>query len=265
MKISIITPSFNQGRFIEDTIRSVQCQSECDSEHWVIDGGSTDNTVEILKNNPHLNWVSEEDNGQSDALRKGFERSRGEIIGWINSDDYYEQGALQAVTRAFENPDVHWVVGDLAYLYDGAGQIVANRSPTITHAALCENPDIVRQQGTFFRRKLLVEAGGWEPRFHMTMDYDLWTRLARIAAPIMLPQRLAYFRIHEAQKTSARNIQTQADELAEIMHREGASERAIRNMRAVKKRLILKLQLKAFLVKTGIIGQRFLSQPMRPN
>ena len=70
MKISIITPSFNQGRFIEDTIRSVQCQSECDSEHWVIDGGSTDNTVEILKNNPHLNWVSEEDNGQSDALRK---------------------------------------------------------------------------------------------------------------------------------------------------------------------------------------------------
>ena len=97
----------------------------------------------------------------------------------------------------------------------------------------------------------------------MTMDYDLWTRLARLAEPLMLSQPLAYFRLHKAQKTSEKNIQVQADELAEIMCREGATEVAVATMRRIKKRLITKLKIKIFLVRIGLLNDRYLAQPLR--
>src|SRR5437016_162728 len=104
--ISVVTPTFNQAPFIEQTIQSVLDQRPAAFEHIVIDGGSTDGTLEILAKYNHLKWISERDNGQSDALNKGFKKATGEIIGWINSDDWYEPGTFALVAKFFaENPD----------------------------------------------------------------------------------------------------------------------------------------------------------------
>ena len=263
MKISILTPSYNQGQFIEQTIRSVLSQSDPDFEHLVIDGGSTDETIEILKKHPHLQWVSEKDGGQSDALSKGLGMSHGEIIGWINSDDYYDAGAFVAVRAAFENPSVLWVVGNLSYVFDESGDVVPDKSRRPTHAALVQNPDILRQQPSFFRRRLLEQVGGWNPKYHMTMDYDLWTRMARVVDPAFIDQNLAFFRFHRGQKTTAKNVETQARELAEIMTREGASTHEVANLVRRKRTMLRKLKVKEFLIRVGLIPSRYGSQPLR--
>src|SRR5438067_2417823 len=128
--ISFITPSFNQARFIRDTIDSVLTLGLADFEHIVIDGGSTDGTREILKTYPHLQWVSEKDNGQSDALNKGIARSRGEIIGWINSDDFYLPGGgvLRALRHFAEHPGAGLVTGNIMQAAED-GTIIKRDAP----------------------------------------------------------------------------------------------------------------------------------------
>src|SRR5438309_1875932 len=115
--ISILTPSFNQGKYVEQTIVSVLEQNYPRFEHIVIDGGSTDNTVSILKRYPHLKWVSERDRGQGDALNKGLRIASGDLVGWVNSDDFYAQGVFQRVSKLFEDENVSWIIGDVVNLY----------------------------------------------------------------------------------------------------------------------------------------------------
>ena len=177
MKVSIITPSYNQAQYIEQNIQAVARQGSAEVEHIVVDGGSTDGTVDILKKHSHIIWVSEADGGQADALNKGLAKASGEIIGWLNSDDLYVEGILPEVVDEFRSSSVQWVIGNLTTLYEATDSWVARRSPVIDHDALLENPDIVRQQPTFFRRSLLDKCGAWDARYHMTMDYDLWVRL----------------------------------------------------------------------------------------
>jgi glycosyltransferase involved in cell wall biosynthesis len=263
MKISILTPSYNQGQFIEQTILSVLAQQDPDFEHLVLDGASSDETVAVLRRHGHLRWVSEQDGGQSDALRKGLQMCDGDIIGWINSDDFYDAGAFSAVRKAFAQPEVQWVVGDLSYVFDESGDVVRDRSQLPSHVALVNNPDIVRQQPTFFRRRILEEAGGWDPKYHMTMDYDLWTRIARLADPVLIEQNLAFFRFHRGQKTTAKNVETQARELAEIMAREGASAETVAQLLRRKRSMLRKLKIKNFLIGIGLIPGRYASQPLR--
>jgi len=263
MKFSIITPSFNQGRYIGQTIESVLSQSAVDVEHWVVDGGSRDETLEVLRRYPSVHWISEPDRGQADALQKGLQRCRGDIIGWINSDDYYEIDCFRDVAELFLRPDVQWVSGNLAYVFDATGAILDSRTPPTSLETLLIDPDIVRQQCTFFRRTFLECVGGWDSRYHMTMDYDLWTRLARLAPPAKLDRRLAYFRMHAEQKTSLRNVRIQMAELAEIMKREGAPISAISAMRRKKQLFGLKQQLKIWMVNLGVLDRRYLAQPLR--
>jgi glycosyltransferase involved in cell wall biosynthesis len=262
-KISIITPSYNQGKYIEDNIQSVLNQNYINFEHIIIDGGSTDNTVEILKKYPHLKWVSESDEGQSDALNKGLAMSTGEIIGWINSDDYYEIDIFHDVSGAFKDSSVQWVVGLLKKQYDDIDLILPRECPEITYNKLIENPDIVNQQCTFYRKSAIENIGGWKKELYMVMDYDLWIRLSKQSAPLMVQKDWAYFRYYDGQKTSYENILIQAREIQLILKKEGVSFLKRKWFLVKRYKYVLKGRLKSLLIRFGFISKTYSGIPLR--
>ncbi len=250
LKISIITPSFNQGEYLEENIKSVLQQNIDNIEHIIIDGGSTDSTIDVLKKYSHLLWVSEPDEGQADALNKGFEMATGDIIGWINSDDYYQKDVFQSVCKCFSDPVVNWIVGNLTYIDSRSGDCTTIKSKTITYNNLINNPDIVKQPPTFFRKTILEQAGLWNAKYHMVMDYDLWLRLAKHEAPKMVDINYAYFRLHEYQKTSPTNLVLQKNEMIELLTRENAPAFRKIHLRCKKRWYWLKSILKPYFVKS---------------
>lgn len=263
LKLTIITPSFNQGGYIEETISSVLSQDYPHVEHIVIDGGSTDSTVNVLKRYPHLRWVSEKDRGQADALNKGLAKATGDIIGWINSDDYYEHDVFGSVVKWFEDPDVMWVIGDLTFVFDQTGEKVAKKSPTISYEQLLNNPDIIRQPSTFFRKSFIEQVGGWNSEFFMVMDFDLWVRLAKISSPRMIGTNLGYFRIHALQKTSHTNTLRQKRELLTILTREQVRWTITTRISMRKNWAVVKGRLKVLLLKLKIISPKGPINPFR--
>lgn len=179
--VSIITPSFNQGNFIRETIESVLSQSYDNIEYIVIDGGSTDNTLDILSQyEGKLTYISEPDKGQSDAINKGFRMAKGEIFAWLNSDDVYEPGAVQKAVELFTaNPDVALVYGN-GYIIDEKSNKV--KAFEYTHDfslwELIYVWDYIMQPATFFKAYSLKEVGYLNETLHWTMDWELWIKLA---------------------------------------------------------------------------------------
>lgn len=205
-RVSIVTPSYNQAQFIEETIRSVLLQGYPDQEYIIIDGGSTDGSADIIrKYADHLTfWVSEPDQGQAHALQKGFARATGEIVAYLNSDDVYLPNTLTTiVTRFLLDPELALVHGD-AVLIDAAGQTVGHKQGLsgdyLRFFLELVNP--ILQPSAFMRRNALEKAGGIDPAFHMAMDYDLWCRIGLRGMKIEhIPQFLSRFRIHAKSKT----------------------------------------------------------------
>ncbi|MCP5063411.1 MAG: glycosyltransferase [Ignavibacteriae bacterium] len=264
MKISILTPSYNHGQFIEKNITSVINQNWPDVEHIIVDGGSMDNTVDILKKYPHLRWISGQDEGQADALNKGLSMATGDIVGWINSDDYYEKNIFADVINIFKSSDVKWIIGNVICVYLGLNLHIKNKSPSITYSKLLKNPDIVQQQAVFFRKDNLDEIGGWNKKYFMTMDYDLWIRLSKKYTPIMIDKEWAYFSCHPDQKTAARNILAQIDDIKDVLSNQGVSWLSININRIVLKKYyyFCKSLIKIFLIKTKIIDSKFANLPV---
>lgn len=262
-KITIITPSYNQGPYIEQTICSVLAQDYENMEHIVIDGGSTDQTIDVLKKYPHVTWVSEKDRGQADALNKGLKMATGDIVGWINSDDYYEEGIFESISTYFNEPETMWVIGNLTYAFDLTAELLPDKSPVVTYDNLVKNPDIVRQLPTFFRREFLVRVGGWNPDYFMVMDYDLWVRLSKITLPRMVDENWAYFRFHAQQKTSYGNIVRQCREIVEILTREGVPKTVISKIYLRKRWFWLKGYIKSFLLNIGLLSSKYQHRPIR--
>jgi glycosyltransferase involved in cell wall biosynthesis len=256
MKITIITPSFNQGDYIEETILSVMAQNFESVEHIVIDGGSTDQTLDVLKRYPHIKWISEQDKGQADALNKGLQMATGDIIGWINSDDYYEKNIFESVIHYFEDPATLWVVGNLSELDPVHRKTIPRKSQKVTFYNLMRNPDIVRQQPSFFRRDLIERVGSWDSDFFMVMDFDLWVRMAKVTPPKMVDQQWAYFRKHELQKTSNANVMRQAREITRILKRESAPLKIIAIINIMKRWFLIKGLIKEKLIDIGILNLR---------
>ncbi|MGD0660108.1 MAG: glycosyltransferase family 2 protein [Syntrophorhabdales bacterium] len=252
-KITIITPSHNQAAYIEQTIESVLAQDYPDVEHVVVDGGSTDGTIDILKRYNHLIWIAEKDRGQADALNKGLALATGDIIGWINSDDYYEKDVFGDVVSHFSDSSTAWIVGNLCKVRDGDGTVIPHKSPKVTLERLIRDPDIVRQQCTFFRRSALDRAGGWNAEFFMVMDLDLWFRLSRISPPKMVDQNLAYFRVHANQKTGLSNLQRQTREICRVLRREHAPWHAIARLYFKKQWQALMGCCRMLLVLLGVL------------
>ncbi len=202
---SIVTPSYNQGIFVEDTVRSVLDQHYPNLEYWVMDGGSTDLTCDVLRRYAdRLQFVSERDGGQSDAINKGIARSHGQIIGWLNSDDTYAPGALMSVATYFrDHPEVAVVYGDADYIDADGTDIVpcAHIEPYDAHRLL-HYSDFIVQPAAFFRRDAFEAVGGLDQSLHYCMDYDLWLKLAARYKIAYLPQRLASFRWFGENKTA---------------------------------------------------------------
>lgn len=195
--ISIITPSYNQGRFIEETIESILAQDYPNIEHIVIDGGSTDNTVDILKKyDGKIKWVSEKDKGQSDALNKGFRMAKGEILGWLNSDDMYLPGAISNIMEYFEShPDVGMVYGK-TYFTDEFGNIIGNFPTEPFDYKKLAYFNFIAQSSAFYRRDVYFDAGGVDLGLRYVIDYDMWPRMAKIARIEYLPDFMSKYRLH---------------------------------------------------------------------
>jgi len=205
-KISIVTPSYNQVQYLEETIRSVLLQGYPNLEYIIIDGGSTDGSVEIIKKyEPWLTyWVTEKDKGQSNAINKGFRHASGELIGWINSDDIF-------FPLAFKEVVFYWVENDRPKALITGTKLKGNSTldkisrleqfpHTIKH--LLEK-NIIEQPSTFYPVELLKEVGYIDERYKMSMDYDLWLRMAKQGADlIFLNKDLAVTRVYPETKTS---------------------------------------------------------------
>jgi glycosyltransferase involved in cell wall biosynthesis len=242
--VSIITPSFNQARYIEATIRSVLTQEYPRIEYIIVDGGSTDGTVEIIKKYAlesgsllpefqqqavglhRINWwVSERDQGQTDAINKGFAHASGNILAWLNSDDSYSHsGAVaEAVDFLLANPEVAMVYADCNFIDEQGNVIGKFASRQTDYKKLRRGYVHIPQQTMFFRANYWKELGPLDPSFFFAMDYDLWVRIARHAPIQYLPGRTwANFRIHASSKTNV-NDERGWKEMLRIHYRDQGS------------------------------------------
>ena len=214
-RISIVTPSYNQGVFIEETIRSVLLQGYPDLEFIVMDGGSTDATIDLIKKyEPWLAyWISAKDRGQSDAINRGIERATGDIVAWINSDDMYLENALAHVGRAWQSNQTHWLAGKRK-----VGETLSSpATETLSPSAIRNYYDaasfwLVKERGllNFSQPEVFVSRYAWrtvgglfEPLVY-AMDYHLWCKLAANGfKPQPLDEELAFFRLQPNQKTGS--------------------------------------------------------------
>lgn len=213
MKVSIITPSYNQGQFIERTLQSVARQTGAHIEHVIFDGGSTDQTVQVLMSFGHdIRWVSEKDKGQTDAVNKGLRSTNGEIIGWLNSDDVYYPGAVSLVVDYFEHhPDVD-------VLYGMADHIDVNDKPFESYPTeswsfqrLLETCYIC-QPALFFRRRIIAQHGLLDVSLNYCMDYEFWLRLGKAGVKFKyIEEKLAGSRLYENNKTLGSKVKVHAE------------------------------------------------------
>jgi glycosyltransferase involved in cell wall biosynthesis len=201
--VTIVTPSYNQGKFIAETIESVLNQTYKNIEYIVIDGGSTDETVDILKSyeDKGVKWISERDDGQSDAINKGFRMAKGEIIGWINSDDLLMPYTVEKIVEAFSDEKVGLVYGNI-WIIDETGNFVKEYKPgEITLYRLLKIEQSVPQPGSFYRKRFVEMVGGLNKYLNFVMDYDLFIKLLKISKAVYIPLPLAKFRLHCKSKT----------------------------------------------------------------
>jgi glycosyltransferase involved in cell wall biosynthesis len=200
--VSIVTPSYNQASFLETTIRSVLEQDYPSLEYFVMDGGSTDGSVELIRKYADRlsGWVSEKDRGQGDAINKGLIGAKGQIVAWLNSDDYYLPKAISSAVKVFEqNPDAALVYGDMQAV-DQNGQTlnVLRYSQYSLEDLLCFQ--IIGQPAVFFRKEAYEQAGGLDVSFHYMLDHLLWIRIARESKIVYVPQTWAAARFHPQAK-----------------------------------------------------------------
>jgi glycosyltransferase involved in cell wall biosynthesis len=201
--VSVVTPSLNQGAFIEAAIRSVLEQDYPNIEHIVVDGGSTDETLEVLRRYPHLTWVSEPDEGQADAVNKGFAMSHGEIFGWLNADDLYLPGAISAAVDVLRESGAALVHGGWRQI-DESGETIRDVAPVpFDLEKQLNDRNAVAQPGALFTREAFEAVGGLDAGYRYAMDYELWLKLGARFEVCHVDRVLGAYRYHPDSKTVA--------------------------------------------------------------
>ncbi len=223
MKLSIITPSYNQGQYLEQTILSVLEQNYADTEYIIIDGGSTDESVEIIKKyQKYLTyWESTPDQGQYHAIQKGFDRSTGDIMAWLNSDDMYHKGCFSIVTEIFSKfPHVQWLTG-FPTIYDEKGRTVEvneNRHYSYYDFLAIENEGYIQQESTFWRRELWQQAGAClNQQWNFAGDFELWLRFYACQDLYAVDALLGGFRFRSSNQKSVENSKNYEQEMRQIV------------------------------------------------
>lgn len=243
-KISIITPSFNQGQYIEQTIKSVLLQDYPNLEYIVMDGGSTDGTVEILKRyNDKIKWFSEKDKGQSEAINKGLKMTTGEILAYLNSDDIYLPDTLDKVARFFgQNRNINWLTGKCRIIDEKGKEtrslISVWKNLWLKNRFLRDKAkqtlivlNFISQPATFWKRKIMEKVGFFDKGLDLAMDYDFWLKLIRQGKLGFIDEELACFRIQKSSK-GARKFASQTREGYKIAKRNTRSKNLLMIRRA---------------------------------
>lgn len=243
--ITVITPSFNARETIERTLESVAEQRYPNVEHVIVDGGSTDGTVEILAAAEGIRYVSEPDRGLSDAVNKGLAMATGEIVGWLNADDFYLPGALHKVAAAWqERPEAEWVTG-ICTIVDADDQEIRKGVTAYKRALLNRYSrrslivqNFIACPATFIRTQALRDVGGIDERFKYSMDYDVWLKLAKRGDPIVVDEPLTAFRMAEG-SLSMSGFEQQFAEHAQNAREHGEGHRGAVRANAVMSRAIV--------------------------
>ncbi len=225
--VTIVTPSFNQGPYIAATIESVLAQDYPRLRYLVMDGGSTDGTLEILQRyNGRIEWVSQPDEGQTDAIIKGFARGGGDILTWLNSDDTLAPGAVRtAVEYLLNHPEVAVVYGDADFI-DPRGRRIGRCAHVerFNPHRLLHYSDYIVQPAAFFRRSVFEAVGGLDKDLHWSMDYDLWLKIAGAGYKMLyVPQVMAYYRWFGENKSAVGGMQ-RLEEVERVARRHGAGD-----------------------------------------
>ena len=225
--ISIITPSFNQGRFIEETILSIRNQSYNNIEHIVIDGMSTDQTLEVLgRYSSSVKWISEPDTGQTNAINKGLQRSHGEILAYLNSDDLYLPETIHTVVDYFsKHPEIDMVYGDIIHIDEDSKEIEEIKTGLIDIEKYLTGRVYLPQPTVFFRKKVFDKIGLFDEHLHLAMDFDYWVRIFLHCRTAYLPVLLAKARIYPNAKSIV-NSQKYLDERIYILDKTFSEENA---------------------------------------
>lgn len=240
-KITIVTPSYNQAPYLESTLQSVINQKYPNLEYIVMDGGSTDGSIEIIKKYAsHLTyWESHLDEGQADAIYRGFERSTGEILGYVNSDDLLLPEALITVSNWFvANSEEEWVVGGGVVIgpkgelkRDFLGNPICNFGDRVTFKQLLFYGCVFNQPSVFWRRKAFFESGGFDRRLRFSFDYDLFLGLARRRTSGNIHKIIAAFRVHpESKTTTLHELKLEEDKLLYNKYGRGHYSRLLQSM-----------------------------------
>lgn len=244
-RISIVTPSYNHGQYIEETIRSVLLQGYPNLEYIIVDGGSSDGTVEIIKKyEPWLTyWETEKDRGQSHAINKGWARATGELIAYFNSDDFYMMGALEKVAKVYrQNQTVSSIIGRMNYINGSSKNFVTSARPFLPSPQPCDltllDPDLwfLPQPASFWTRSVLEQVGIYvREELHYTMDRELFYRTTKVAQVAILDDVLASFRKHGHNKSIAQMMPMyKEDAVALKYHDDGILLNRLRRWRVAR-------------------------------
>jgi glycosyltransferase involved in cell wall biosynthesis len=244
--LSVITPCRNGAEFIEDALRSVSRQPHVSVEHIVIDGASTDRTMEIVRQHGNVRWISEPDRGQSDAINKGFLLATGDLMGWLNVDDYYLPGGLESIAAAArEHPEADVFYGDCVFV-DGGGSILRSKvEHDFDRSVLLYFGCYIPSTSTFFRRHIIESGQLLDNDYRVCMDFEYFARLARIGLNFhYVPRFIAAFRWHDS-NISIRHSVRRAEERRLVQQRYGRrlySEATLKHLVPLQRarRLLLK-------------------------